>query len=293
MPATGADAFNDSRCRPAFRTNVHGLHRMGLLSIFNRPTDSTPNRGAGGDAADGVQQARIRARQRLIGAVVLVLIGIIGFPLVFETQPRPILIDIPIEIPRKDAAPALTMPTARPSPAPQAPAPSAAAAKAVGEQITTETRAQAGREVVAAVPASAAASAAEAVAANAVVKPVTKPAPVELADAARKPAAVVAKPNAVAEGTRAKALLEGADTIKADGTRFVEQVGAFADAAAARETRLKVEKLGFKTYTQLAETAAGNRIRVRAGPFATRDEAEKALAKAKSAGMNAAVVLTL
>ena len=268
---------------------------MGLLSIFNRTTDSTPINGAAGAPADGVQQARIRARQRLIGAVVLVLVGIIGFPLVFETQPRPILIDIPIEIPRKEAAPSLTMPTARPAPtpAPQAAATSVAAAKAGGEQITTETRAQAGRDVVAASPASAAASAAEAVLANNVAKPAAKPAPVELADAARKPAAVVAKPTAVADGTRAKALLEGADTAKADGTRFVVQVGAFADAAAARETRLKVEKLGLKTYTQLAETAAGNRIRVRAGPFATRDEAEKALAKAKSAGMNAAVVLTL
>jgi len=42
----------------------------------------------------------------------------------------------------------------------------------------------------------------------------------------------------------------------------------------------------------VAETAAGNRIRVRVGPFATRDEADKVLAKAKAAGLNA-VVLTL
>ena len=237
---------------------------MGLLSIFNRTTDSTPINSAAGDPADGVQQARIRARQRLIGAAVLVLVGIIGFPLVFETQPRPILIDIPIEIPRKEAAPALTMPTARPAPAPQAAATSVAPAKAGGEQITTETRAPAGREVVAASPAAAAASTSETVLANPVAKPAAKPAPVESADAARKAAAAVAKPTAVADGTRAKALLEGADPAKADGTRFVVQVGAFADAAAARETRLKVEKLGLKTYTQLAETAAGNRRRPRA-----------------------------
>lgn len=70
------------------------------------------------------------------------------------------------------------------------------------------------------------------------------------------------------------------------------QVGAFADAGAARETRLKVEKLGLKTYTQVAETASGSRIRVRVGPFASRDEADKALAKARSAGL-AGVVLTL
>ncbi|HEY9239040.1 MAG TPA: SPOR domain-containing protein, partial [Burkholderiaceae bacterium] len=74
--------------------------------------------------------------------------------------------------------------------------------------------------------------------------------------------------------------------------RFVLQVGAFADAAAARETRSKVEKLGLKTYTQVASTPAGNRIRVRVGPFATREDADKALAKAKGAGLSA-VVLTL
>jgi DedD protein len=57
-----------------------------------------------------VQQARSRARQRLIGATVLLAIGIIGFPLVFETQPRPIPVDIPIEIPKRDALPPLASP---------------------------------------------------------------------------------------------------------------------------------------------------------------------------------------
>ena len=56
--------------------------------------------------------------------------------------------------------------------------------------------------------------------------------------------------------------------------------------------RVKVEKLGLKTYTQVANTTDGNRIRVRVGPFGTRDEADKALAKARSAGLSA-VVLTL
>ena len=77
-----------------------------------------------------------------------------------------------------------------------------------------------------------------------------------------------------------------------DGARFVVQVGAFAENTAARETRAKVEKLGLKTYTQVAQTPAGNRIRVRVGPFATRAEADAALSKARAAGLNA-VVLTL
>ena len=68
------------------------------------------------------------------------------------------------------------------------------------------------------------------------------------------------------------------------------QVGAFADAAAARDVRRKVEKLGLKTYTQALDTPQGPRIRVRVGPYPSRDEAEKAAAKVKSAGMPTSIV---
>ena len=45
-----------------------------------------------------------------------------------------------------------------------------------------------------------------------------------------------------------------------------------------------------KTYTQVAETPAGPRTRVRVGPFATRDEAERAAAKIKAAALPAAIL---
>jgi hypothetical protein len=51
-----------------------------------------------------VREVRIKARRRLIGVTLLLVIGIIGFPLLFETQPRPIPVDIPIEIPARDGA---------------------------------------------------------------------------------------------------------------------------------------------------------------------------------------------
>jgi DedD protein len=95
-----------------------------------------------------------------------------------------------------------------------------------------------------------------------------------------------------AEAERARALLEARPAAASEAQRFVVQVGAFADAGAARETRQKVEKLGLKTYTQIAQTPAGSRIRVRVGPFASRQDAETALAKARAAGLDA-VVLTL
>ncbi|HQQ71439.1 MAG TPA: SPOR domain-containing protein, partial [Alicycliphilus sp.] len=40
--------------------------------------------------AESVEDMRRRARHRLIGAAVLVMIGVVGFPLVFDTQPRPV-----------------------------------------------------------------------------------------------------------------------------------------------------------------------------------------------------------
>ena len=247
---------------------------MGLLSIFKRaevPPDAS-------EPADAVQRARTRARQRLIGAAVLVVIGVIGFPLVFETQPRSIPVDIPIEVPRREGAPPLVMPAARPPAAPASLAPIA-----TPSAVITESRDDAGREVVAApsAPASETAPKPE-------PKPIVKPPAVAAVASAPKPAATDV------DGARARALLEAkpAAAAAADAGRFVVQVGAFADAGAARETRLKVEKLGLKTYTQVAATSAGNRIRVRVGPFGTRDEADRAMAKAKSAGLTA-VVLTL
>ena len=254
---------------------------MGLLSFFKRRADAASNAAGSGEPAEVVQQARTRARQRLIGAAVLVVVGVIGFPLVFETQPRPVSVDIPIDIPRKEGAAPMPTPSVRPAAvAPAAALPTVAAAPR--DDVITETRSEAGREVAAtAAPASKVAAAIEAAAAK--PKPAAEP--------AKKPAPV--PPAAPAEAARAKALLDGAAPVaNADNARFVVQVGAFSEVVAARETRLKVEKLGLKTYTQVAQTAAGSRIRVRVGPFASRDEADKAMAKARAAGITA-VVLTL
>jgi DedD protein len=97
-----------------------------------------------------------------------------------------------------------------------------------------------------------------------------------------------------ADGARAQALLDGSADPPAPAAsavaRFVVQVGAFTDAAALKETRAKVEKLGMKTYTQVAETPAGPRTRVRVGPFATRDEADRAASRIKAAALRAIIL---
>ena len=242
--------------------------------MFKQKSDVAAAAKAG--LADGVQQARTRARHRLIGAVVLLAIGIIGFPLVFETQPRPVPVDIPIEIPRRDAMPPLAMPSAPPAVAARPSAPQG------GDALITESARDAGRDVTPAASPRPVPSA-----------PSSISAAVPASAAVPRSAEVVAQARPASnDGERARALLEGRPEAVAEGSRFVVQVGAFADAEAAREARKQVDKLGLKTYTQIAQTPSGSRIRVRVGPFATRAEADAASAKAKAAGL-AAVVLTL
>ncbi len=240
---------------------------MGLLSIFNRRPAAAPA-AVGGDAAQVVALARTRAKRRLVGAVVLLGIGVIAFPLLFETQPRPIPVDIPIEIPRKDAVPPLVVPPARPAPVAAASVPAA-----VASQVAVP------KAAAVAAPASAPAVAASS------AQPATKVAEVKVAEvkvAEVKVAEVKvqAKPAAPVEP---KALTEGPG-------RFVVQLGAFADANGVRETRAKVDKLGLHTYTQTIDTDKGKRTRVRVGPYASRDEAEQVAAKVKAAGLPAAVL---
>lgn len=251
---------------------------MGLLSLFSKAAESPPD----ANSADPVAQARVRARRRLIGAALLVGAGIVAFPLVFETQPRPIPVDLPIVIPRKEAVAPLTPPKPRhaaPAPTESAEPPVAAPPAGGGAAVITETPADAGREVAPARPAE-----------KAEAKPEPKPEPKPESKPEPKAEARPAVPKSAPkpeDAARAKALLEG----KAGG-RTVVQVGAYADANAARDVRRRVERLGLETYTQVVETSDGKRIRVRVGPFATRDEADKAMAKLKSAGL-AATVLNL
>ena len=102
---------------------------------------------------------------------------------------------------------------------------------------------------------------------------------------------VAAKPEPKADdGAKALALLEGKPVNALDG-RFVVQVGAFADVALARDARQKVERAGLKTYTQVAETKEGKRIRVRVGPFGTRAEADQAADKIKGLDLPAAILI--
>lgn len=243
-----------------------------------------------------MEVVRKRAKHRLIGSAVLVLAGVVGFPLLFDTQPRPISVDIPIEIPGKNSVKPLLMP-AKPEPATVS-SPSGTAAVAASssltpkEEIITE-KGPASPPVVAVAPVLPAQAAPKT---EAKPEPKAQPKP----EAKQEPKPDVrpeAKPVAKADdGARAKALLDG-QTAAAPATpatsgedRLVVQVGAFADADKAKEVRQKLEKAGLKTYTQVAETKDGKRIRVRVGPFATKAEADKAATKIKALDLPAAIL---
>lgn len=284
---------------------------MGLTSFFKRktPGDAPASAARTAPTFDAVERVRTRTRQRLIGAVVLLTIGVIGFPLVFESQPRPIPVDIPIEIPRQDAAPALVLPAPRSGVAPTPEDSSVSRSADATESVARDASGESPPDLKPSPEpsANAAAPAATSTVASGKVEVVPAAKPASAADqpaAARVPVAVAtvtpeaaSAPAAKVTSTATTAAAGTSDapaaTATADGSaRFVVQVGAFADPAAARELRSKMEKLGLKTYTQVAETSAGKRIRVRLGPFATRAEADKAQARSKDAGISA-VVLTL
>ena len=262
------------------------------MAIFStrsskRDADEAPSRNV---PIDSIETLRTRARQRLIGAVVLVALGIIGFTLLFDSQPRPIPVDIQITMPDKDK-PGATVTTVVPAPVAVSAAP-AVTADVVEAPVTAAA-------APAAVQASASLSSKEEIVAPKTDK---KPEAKQEAKAEVKPALKpVAKPSANDEAAKALAILEGKEPPKAASTatetsadatvgRFVVQVGAFAENEKAREARLKVERAGLKTYVHVAETPQGKRIRVRAGPFATRAEAEKAAAKIKTLDLPAAIL---
>lgn len=202
-----------------------------------------------------IEAVRRRARHRLIGAAVLVLVGVVGFTLMFDTQPRPIAVDIPIDIPSRNSAPAAKAAGL----AATAPAPSSESAPAArGTPVAAADSLGAREEVVE-----------------------SRPADKHVGKAPEK------------SGNKADAKAGDRTTTDKPATgneRIMVQVGAFADVERAREVRLKLERAGFKTYTNVVETPQGKRIRVRMGPFATKAEAEKAAARARALGLSASLL---
>lgn len=106
--------------------------------------------------------------------------------------------------------------------------------------------------------------------------------------APEKPPAKIAVPPAKAEAPKVVAVPAPKEPGKAEGAFFV-QVIALADADKAKQVQQQIIDAGMKTYTEVVVAANGNVTRVRAGPFATRDEAEAARKKLLLSGLEGKV----
>jgi len=245
---------------------------------FRLPGQATsePQGNTSNSPAESVDAMRRRARHRLIGASVLVVLGVVGFPVLFDTQPRPVAVDIAVDIP--DRA------TAKPLVDTSTPKPLSASAGLDAKEEVVDTKAEAKPEAKVEVkPEVAVAGVAGAAAVAAVVpKADAKPEPVkaEVKAEAKTDAKTDAKPEAKAA--------KPADS--KDAGRFVVQAGTFSDEAKLREVRSKLEKAGISTYTQVIEGKDGRRVRVRVGPFTSRDEADKVARKIKQLSLQPQVL---
>jgi cell division septation protein DedD len=107
-----------------------------------------------------------------------------------------------------------------------------------------------------------------------------------------------------AEATRAQAARQQAAAAAADTPRqsadtqprtypsqnWAVQIGQFARPENARAAEARASSLGLRAYSETLQTAQGERVRVRTGPFATRAAAEEARSRLLAAGLDAALI---
>jgi len=261
---------------------------------------------------------RRRARQRLIGAALLVAAAVIAFPLLFNAEPRPIAVDIPIEIPARETAAPLAVPDApaaqgapdaappdgsasvqnTPSLPPGSPDEKTAAAQPAPVLPTAPGNTGAPQQAAADIGSSANSTAA---AQPAPRPPAARPnTSTSAVPAAKTPPRPVAPPSSGVEVARA--LLENGNAAQVASLspkppareRFVVQVGSFADAARARAVRAQLEMAGLKTFIQEVKGSDGKTTtRVRLGTFNNRGEADRTAARVKALGLLDARVIKL
>ena len=183
---------------------------------FRMPGQASAAQAAAAEnaASESAEVLRQRARHRLLGAAVLVVVAVIGFPFLFDTQPRTVSVDIAVDIPDKNKA--------RSPPSPVEAAPSAVASPA---PLAPDQGLSAKEEVVA--PAATAAKSA----------PVAAVAPA--APAASAPSVA---PVPKAESAKAEPEKPASAESKEGAARFVVQDGAYAEADKPRDVRRKLEK---------------------------------------------------
>jgi DedD protein len=93
-----------------------------------------------------------------------------------------------------------------------------------------------------------------------------------------------AKAQAKAEELRAQAAL--------NNQTWVVTLDAFSDNKNVKQLRTRLSAAGVKSYTEPVKTSKGELTRVRAGPFASKEAAEKARAKLEAMGLKPGAVVS-
>jgi DedD protein len=104
-------------------------------------------------------------------------------------------------------------------------------------------------------------------------------------------AALETKPAAAESKAAAAKAPEKSDPAKSvPGAKIYLQIAALSSEAAARDLVARLKKAGHTAIVEKVDTKDGARWRVRTGPFASREEADQARAKLRSAGFQANAV---
>jgi DedD protein len=236
---------------------------------------------------------RRRARRRLVGAIALVLALVIVPPMIMDLEPKPVATKLNVEIPSQDAG------RLKPPPKP-AITETPAAATAVPDVARTAEKAKTAEKPKAAEPAKGPAPAkpapsstqssldARTVAALGAPKtpepaPGSLPAAEEKPKASPKPAEPAAKPSEPARRV--------ADAPPPAGESYVVPLGSYGSAENVSQLRARLAKEGIQSYTEPVKTPSGDRTRVRAGPYPSREAAEEARDRVKAMGIDAGNVI--
>lgn len=224
------------------------------------------------------------ARRRLVGAAALALFAAIVLPMVMDHEPKPPAQDIQVRIPGQESGTftsrILPGKTASTTPLPPPPAASKPA----------EPVAEAKPEVPAPKPEAAKPEPAKPEAAKpeaklevkAEAKPDVKPDSKPVTAAKAEPVKAAEKPPVKEEKARAEAALNGKE-------QWVVQLGAYKDAGNVKHLLDKLKQMGVAAYTEKFDSPQGPRTRVRAGPFTSREAADKARVRIKTIGVDGPV----
>jgi DedD protein len=249
---------------------------------------------------DDVQlQLKKRARRRLVGAAFFASVVALVLPMLMDHQPRQQVPDVEIRIPGQDDKPfaprfavaPVEQPAAVKKPEVQAPPPPVAepakppvppVAKPETQAAPTARVVETSRDKPSDKPADKPAE-----------KPAAKPADKAPEKPAAKPEKPADKPAARDDGDakRAAAILAGkpAEAAPAKGGEYLVLIGAFANEANVTNIKTKLGEQGIKTFSEPLDTPQGRKTRVRAGPFPSREAAEKALDKMRKIGVSGVV----